>query len=123
MCDCGGRNSAETWRAEIVDDGVAEDPGVIAEIDPESEGKSPPFDGFLDEDGTPRLDDVAAAARCGTSHIRRKVVNGVCYCQMCCGGTWYFFYWIVNGRRVYQRCGMRGRTVKCAGHNYILTCR
>src|SRR5262249_20286689 len=25
--------------------------------------------------------------------IRKKYYNGVCYCQMCCGGQWQYFVW------------------------------
>ena len=62
-------------------------------------------------------------SNCSTANIRKKIVNGVCYCQMCCGGTWYYFYRIVNGKRVYQKCGDSAMTVKCDGGNYILRCR
>lgn len=60
---------------------------------------------------------------CTTGHIRRKTYKGVCYCQMCCDGTWYYFYKEVGGKRVYMTCGTRpGWTVDCSGNNWILSC-
>lgn len=62
--------------------------------------------------------DAAATERFSNGHIRRKTVNGVCYCQMYCNG-WQYFCWD-NGRCV--QCSDRPVTVNCAGNNWILDC-
>ena len=63
--------------------------------------------------------DALSVADCTDGHLRQKMVNGVCYCQMCCGGRWLYFCWD-NGRCV--KCSDRPVTVNCAGRNLILDC-
>jgi hypothetical protein len=62
---------------------------------------------------------LGLAAGCTDGHIRSVTVNGVCYCQMCCGGQWVYFCYS-NGQCV--RCSDRPVTVNCAGKNWILDC-
>jgi hypothetical protein len=63
-------------------------------------------------------DGMNMLADCTDGHLRRVTVNGVCYCQMCCGGQWVYFCYS-NGQCI--RCP-GGVTVNCAGKNWILSC-
>jgi hypothetical protein len=64
-------------------------------------------------------DADAIATACSNGHIRRKTVNGKCYCQMCCGGSWKYFCWS-NGTCV--TCAHSPQTVNCGGNRWILDC-
>ncbi len=64
-------------------------------------------------------DPDAVSTRCTDGHIRRKTVDGICYCQMCCGGGWKYFCWD-NGECV--KCSDSPVTVNCSGQNRILSC-
>ena len=57
-------------------------------------------------------------AECSDGHLRRITYNGVCYCQMCCGGKWVYFCY-QDGTCVQCPGGI---TVNCAGNNWILSC-
>ncbi len=52
-------------------------------------------------------------------NTRKKWYNGVCYCQMCCGGQWVDFCYS-SGNCI--RCGDAAVTVNCNGSNRILHC-
>lgn len=62
--------------------------------------------------------DGISAAGCSDGHLRRVTVNGVCYCQMCCGGQWLYFCYS-NGQCIQCPGGV---TVNCNGRNWILSC-
>lgn len=64
-------------------------------------------------------EDEVGLSECTNGHLRRKTVNGVCYCQMCCNGQWVYFCW-PDGSCF--RCGMTPITVNCGGNNWILSC-
>ena len=57
-------------------------------------------------------------AECADGHLRRITYNGVCYCQMCCGGGWKYFCYS-NGQCI--QCPGRV-TVNCNGNNWMLSC-
>jgi hypothetical protein len=82
---------------------------------------NPPDAGVQSEPGSIPGDAVRVTG--GTDgHMRSINVNGVCYCQMSCGGQWLYFYKVINGNRVYLQCGQPGWTVPCAGNSWILRC-
>lgn len=104
----------EKQEVEIEIHGVAEktdapaDEGIFTEIDLE------PMHDIAE-------DDISAKS-CTNGHIRRKRYKGVCYCQMCCGGNWLYFYKVINGKRKYLTCGGGAWTVNCSGNRWILQC-
>ncbi|HEX9928928.1 MAG TPA: hypothetical protein VGB02_10380 [Pyrinomonadaceae bacterium] len=84
-------------------------------------GMAEKTDQEADPNITTKIDDTdrgAAPMACTDGHLRRVTVNGVCYCQMCCGGQWVYFCYS-NGQCI--QCPGRV-TVNCAGNNWILSC-
>lgn len=68
----------------------------------------------FDPDGT-----NVGVLSCRNGTTRQKTVGGVCYCQMCCGNTWYY----INRSDGTLRCGDRRRTeVDCGGQTFIGNC-
>jgi hypothetical protein len=63
--------------------------------------------------------DADAREACSVEGMTRaKYVDGVCYCQMCCGGQWNYFCYD-NGYCIHCPGGV---TVNCNGTNRQLKC-
>ncbi|TDA69146.1 hypothetical protein E0765_01640 [Sulfuricurvum sp. IAE1] len=85
----------------------------IAMIEHES-GLSPTMDGAVSAEASP--------ASCLDGHLRSNNYNGYCYCQVCCGGTWQYVWYIVDGKKYWLMCNGGSVRVNCNGRQLIVSC-
>ena len=75
---------------------------------------------------SPDMDGVApieaAPDTCGNGHLRSTNYNGYCYCQVCCGGTWSYVWYIVNGTKYWLMCNGGSVVVNCSGRRVTVAC-
>lgn len=121
------RTSAPKWTGMWVGGIMVEKYEVVVEmIGQARETDQPATAGFIAEkDVEPhhgKTTEEIKALQCSSGHLRRKTVNGICYCQMCCNGEWYYYYWETPTGRDYQNCGEGARNVTCNDRTYMISC-
>jgi len=57
---------------------------------------------------------------CSNGSARKVNINGVCYCQICCGGQWYY---VKRNDGSFVKCGDGNQLFNdCNGNQQILSC-
>lgn len=57
-------------------------------------------------------------------HLRSVRLSSGCYCQIQCGGQWYYVYQDgSDGIRRFAQCGQSGWSASCNGNRYQVACR
>jgi len=60
-----------------------------------------------------------ATAPCTENAARKVTLNGICYCQVCCGGQWLY---VRRSNGTFVKCGDGNQLYECNGNYFILTC-